>query len=64
MAIVEDEMRWPDREDLVDDGLQFYAVSADDGTSHWSRRWIHIVCRDLTFNVLGPMTDMQMPLRP
>ena len=64
VGIIDDEMRWPDREDLAADGLQFYAVKADDDTVHWRRRWIHIVCRDLTFEVLGPKTDMQMPLRP
>ena len=61
IAINEDEMRWPDREELVDDGLKFYvvAISLMDKSD-----WIHIVCRDLKFNVLGPKTDMQMPLRP
>jgi len=61
IAIVEDEMRWPDRRELVDDGLKFYvvAISLMDLSE-----WIHIVCRDLEFDVLGPVTDMQMPLRP
>ncbi len=61
IAIVEDEMRWPDREELVGDGLKFYvvAISMMDRSD-----WIHIVCRDLTFGALGPVTDRQMPLRP
>lgn len=61
LGIVEDDMRWPDRKDLDERWLRFYAVCADD----WDcQRWIHIACRDLTFKVLGPKTDMQMPLRP
>jgi hypothetical protein len=60
IAIVEDDMRWPDRDDLNDSGTRFYAIYASDRPSHW----IRIACRDLTFKVLGPKTDMQMPLRP
>ncbi len=64
VGIVEDEMRWPDREDFAEDGLRFYAVRVDDSRIGWSRDWIHIVCRDLKFNVLGPATDMEKSLRP
>jgi len=64
IGILEDQIRWPDREELIDRGLQFYAVSVDDGRIGWSRHWIHAVCRDLKFDVLGPVTDRQMPLRP
>jgi hypothetical protein len=64
VAIVEDEKRWPDREDLVGDGFRFIAVNVVDGRIGWDRDWIHIVCRELTFQVLGPVTDMETPLRP
>ena len=61
VSIFEDEKRWPDREDLDESWFRFYAIEGTDWGRH---RWIQVVCRDLTFEVLGPVTDMQMPLRP
>ena len=60
VALVEDDLRWPDRGDLANKGLKFYAIESGEAPGIW----IHVVCRDLTFKVLGPVTDMQMPLRP
>ena len=58
-------MRWPDRGDLHAKGLKSYGITADDWNhGGWRGTWIHVVCRDLSFTVLGPVTDMETPLRP
>ena len=64
VAVAEDEMRWPDRQDLINNRLKYYALTLDDGWPPGEHRsWLHVVCRDLVFNVLGP-TDMDAPYRP
>ena len=57
-------MRWPGREDLLAEGLKSYAITADDWRYRWRGKWIHVACRDFTFRVPGPVTDMETPLRP
>lgn len=64
VVIFEEKMRWRDRDDLVDQLLKHYALTLDDRWPGRQRDWLHVTCRDLSFNVLGPATDMQMPLRP
>ena len=55
IAIIEDETRWSDREDLTDGQLEHYALALDDRWSGEHRSWLHVVCRDLAFNVIGPV---------
>ncbi|OGO09485.1 MAG: hypothetical protein A2Y61_07940 [Chloroflexi bacterium RBG_13_60_13] len=54
IAIAEDETRWSDREDLTDGQLKHYALELDDRWPGEHRSWLHVVCRDLAFNVIGP----------
>ena len=72
VCIFEEKLYWRDRDDLTEQMLKHYAVTLDDKwplDDAWPiagghRDWLHATCRDLTFNVLGPATDMQTPLRP
>jgi hypothetical protein len=61
ISMFEDDVRWPIGQDLDEKWFRFYAIESPD----WGyRTWIRVVCRDLTYKLLGPKTDMQMPLRP
>ena len=63
IAMTEDQTRWPDREDLTNGQLKHYALALDDQWPGEHRSWLHVVCRDIAFNVIGP-TDMDAPFRP